>query len=273
VNDNGDVYYSEKVAGVVTSTKLSSHPEISDTNRHDIRIISKLTNNSIYIDGKFCGSATSSATFTPKTNLKLGFNSYNQTTYFYYPLVTVYHTPVLLAQSENFQDILAASATYIRAGEDVSAAVPITFTIDAQPDIPRTVSWAFVSHVNVNTYTMQITGTDAVGNSQTVSWTQASGWSGETNIAFATITSIKMTARDGTGVGDTMNVGIGSKIGLSTNSLSSVYKVKQNNADYPSASYTVSSIYNTVDVSTGGAITGGDDFTIWYKDYADNTFP
>jgi hypothetical protein len=41
--------------------------------------------------------------------------------------------------------------------------------------------------------------------------------------------------------------------------------VKKNNADWPAASYTVDTTYDTVDVSTGGAIVGGDDFTIYYR--------
>lgn len=36
------------------------------------------------------------------------------------------------------------------------------------------------------------------------------------------------------------------------------------NANYPTASYTPEAVYDTVDLSTGGAITGGDDFTVWY---------
>jgi hypothetical protein len=39
------------------------------------------------------------------------------------------------------------------------------------------------------------------------------------------------------------------------------------NANYPAASYTPEAVYDTVDLSTGGAITGGDDFTVWYNSW------
>jgi hypothetical protein len=39
-----------------------------------------------------------------------------------------------------------------------------------------------------------------------------------------------------------------------------------NNADYTGVgNWTISTDYFTVDVSTGGAINNGDDFTIWYR--------
>lgn len=66
--------------------------------------------------------------------------------------------------------------------------------------------------------------------------------------------------------GDTMDIGTTDKIGLANAipSTSWVYKIKKNNANYPAASYTPEAVYDTVDLSTGGAITGGDDFTVWY---------
>ena len=69
---------------------------------------------------------------------------------------------------------------------------------------------------------------------------------------------------DTDGIDDTLSCGIGSKIGLS-NRVESVHKVKKGNADYPVASYTTNTTYNTIDFSTGGAISGGDDFTVWYR--------
>ena len=164
--------------------------------------------------------------------------------------------------SDLFMDVLAASATHVRSGQDLSLSIPITFTIDAQPDVPRTISWAFVAHTNITAYTMEIKGKDAKGNIQTVTWDETAGWSGETNVAFAIIEYIKMTARTGTGAGDTMNVGIASKLGLSNviYATGDVYKIKKNNANVSIG--TVNVTYGTVDCAT---ITAGDDFTIWFR--------
>jgi hypothetical protein len=177
------------------------------------------------------------------------------------------HGAVQVQNAEHFQDVLASTADAVRSNEDLSAAIPITFTIDAQPDIPRTLTWSFDSHLQITAFTFTITGVGADGVSRSESFTEASGWTGETTYAYISITSIIMSARTGTGVGDTMDIGRGSKIGLANtiSATDNVFKVKKNNAHYAAASYTVSATYSTVDVSTGGAIVGGDDFTIWYK--------
>jgi hypothetical protein len=174
---------------------------------------------------------------------------------------------------EVFASIRAEDADYIRAGQDLSAAYPITFTIDKQPDVPRNLTWAFVSHANITGWTIIFTGTNAKGNAITETKITAAGWSGVTIQAFATITSIVMITRVGTGVGDTINIGIGSKLGLANNinSSSDILKVSKNIAaappasDYPAASITVNTTYDTVDVSTGAAIVDSDTYTIWYK--------
>ncbi len=171
-----------------------------------------------------------------------------------------------VGHSELFMDCLVASATGVRSNEDLSAATPITFTLSAQPDVPRNLTWSFDSHAQITAYSITVAGVNAKGKTVTETFTEASGWSGTLSQPYATVTSITMTSRTGTGVGDTMDIGTGSKLGL-TNELyatGDVYKAKKNNADYPAASYTVNATYDTVDVSTGGAIVGGDDFTIWY---------
>ncbi len=180
-------------------------------------------------------------------------------------------TPYLRIQ-EHFQSIQAAAATYIRSNQDLSAALPITFTLDKQPDVPRNLTWSFDSHAQITAFILVFTGIDAKGNAITDTFTQAAGWSGATAKAYATITSIQMTARTGTGAGDTMDIGIGSIVGLANNidAAGDVYKdVKSasagNAADYPAASYTVNTTNDTVDLSTGAAIVNGDKFTIYYK--------
>ena len=164
-----------------------------------------------------------------------------------------------------YMDVLAETATKVRAGEDLSVALPITFTIDAQLDVPRTLKWAFVSHAVITAYKIVIRGIDAQGNRRIVTLTQNDGWSGETDVAFGYITSIQMTERTGAGSGDTMNIGTGSKLGL-PNSIAATANIviKKNQANWPSANYTAYPRFDTVDVSVGGAISAWDDLTFWY---------
>jgi len=168
--------------------------------------------------------------------------------------------------SDLFMDVLAVSATHIRSNEDLSAATPITFTIDAQPDVPRTLSGHFDAHTNITAYTIEITGVDAKGNTVTEIKTDADGWDWETSNAFATITSIKMTERTGTGVGDTIDIGITDVLGLSNviYETGDVYKIKKNNANAVVAGAQVDTDYDTYDMSVIG-LANTDDFTIYYR--------
>lgn len=180
---------------------------------------------------------------------------------------------VYIKHVDHFQSILAAAADSVRAAEDLSAALPAAFTITAQPDVPRSISFAFVSHAQITAFTITIIGTDAKGATITETFTAAAGWTFETSYAYATITSITMSARTGTGAGDTMNVGMGSKLGLSNNitATTDVFKVVKsaaaaNAADYSgAANVTANATYDTVDVSTGAAIVAGDKFTVYFK--------
>lgn len=168
--------------------------------------------------------------------------------------------------SNVFMDVLAVSTTYIRSNEDLSAGTPITFTLDAQPDIPRTLSWSFDTHAQITEYDIEVIGVDAKGNTITETWDETAGWSGETSNAFATITSIKMTSRTGTGVADTMDIGITDVLGLSNiiYETSDVFKIKKNNANATVATAQVNTTYDTYDMSVIG-LGAGDDFTVWYK--------
>jgi len=169
--------------------------------------------------------------------------------------------------SDLFLDVLATSANHVRNNEDLSAAIPITFTIDAQPDCPRTITWA-LTHGNITEFDLEIKGVTAKGDIVTETFDEDGGWSGETNRAFAIITHVKLMSRTGTGAGDTCDVGIGSKLGLANiiYGTEDVYKCTKNAADYSGAgNITVDATYDTVDVSTGGAIGGGDDFRLLYR--------
>ncbi|MBU1173053.1 MAG: right-handed parallel beta-helix repeat-containing protein [Proteobacteria bacterium] len=165
-----------------------------------------------------------------------------------------------------FMDVLAVSATHVRSNEDLSAGIPITFTIDAQPDVPRTLSGHFDAHANITAYTIAIVGIDAKGRTLTETMTEADGWDWETDNAFATITSIKMSARTGTGVGDTMDIGITDVLGLSDLvwETADVYKIKKNNANAVVALAQVNVTYDTYDMAVIG-LAATDDFTIWFR--------
>ena len=173
----------------------------------------------------------------------------------------------ILQFKETFLDVAAAAADSVRNDEDLSATIPITCTIDAQPDVPRTISWV-ITHTAITALTLVIVGVNAKGETVTETFTAGGAvWSGETSNAYATITSITVSARTGAGTGNVLDVGCGSKLGLANQlqGASSVYKVTKNKADYPAASYTVDATYDTVDVSTGAAIVADDDFAISYR--------
>lgn len=173
---------------------------------------------------------------------------------------------------EHFNKVLAVAAAYVRSNQDASAVLPITFTIDAQPDVPRTLTYSFDSHAQITAFSLVFTGVDAKGKVITDTFTQVSGWTGTTAHAYATITSIKLNTRTGTGAGDTIDIGIGTSLGLANelNVAGDVFKIAKsaaagNSADLAAAAYTAEAVNDTVDVSTGGAIVAGDSFTIWYK--------
>ncbi len=75
-----------------------------------------------------------------------------------------------------------------------------------------------------------------------------------------------MTARTGTGAGDTMDVGITDVLGLSNETYvdADVYKIKKNNANATVAGAQYDPAYETYDMAVIG-LGGTDDFTIWYR--------
>jgi hypothetical protein len=174
-----------------------------------------------------------------------------------------YMRPVKLSGTQDtFLSCAAADTDNIVVAGSCSTATPITFTLATQPDVPRCLQWV-LAHTNITAFTLDFTGINAKGLPVVETHTQADGWSGVTNEAFASITSIKMTARTGAGTGDTLNVGISDRLGLSKQIVSKVhvYKIKVGNTNkaVPTA---ISSIYGTVDCST---ITANDNITIFYR--------
>ena len=175
--------------------------------------------------------------------------------------------------SDLFLDCIVITAQHVRAGEDLSAGLPITFTLTLQPDVPRTLSGHFVAHANITAYTITVTGINSRGDAVNEVLTDADGWDWETNWAYAKITSIIMSARTGGGVGDTMDIGITDVLGLSNNVnlAADVYKIKKNNTDEAVVAGDVNVTYDTYDMATA-VIGAADDFTIWYNgniSYAD----
>lgn len=167
-----------------------------------------------------------------------------------------------------FLDVAASATDTVRNHQDLNAALPIVFTIDAQPDCPRTLYFTF-THADITEFTLVVVGVNGKGETVTETFTAASGWAFESGEAYATVTSITLTARTGTGVGDTCHVGCASTLGLSNpvNAVllaAAVYKVTKNAADWPAASYSPNWGTDVVDVSIGGAIVAGDDFSISY---------
>jgi len=181
---------------------------------------------------------------------------------------------------EYFNDVLAVDTNHVVAAEDLTAGLPITCTLAAQPDVPRNVTITVTDgDTGISAFTITVTGVKAKGfGSGTANTTEVFVFAGglvQVGVeAFSTITSVVVSGLVGDGAGDTLDVGIGSKLGLANviYATTDVYKVKKNNADLAVAGYTVNATYDTVDVSTGGAITGGDDFAIWYKNHQNVIF-
>lgn len=148
--------------------------------------------------------------------------------------------------------------------EDLSEAIPNTFTISAQPSHPRTINLG-MSHTNITAFSITITGVDAWGRIVSDIWTEAAGWGLYTNNAYSTITSIIMTARTGTGAGDICNVGSYCHIGLSKEifATTDIYKATKNGANYSLASCTINTTYSTI--KGIGDIAALEDWTIWYR--------
>ena len=169
---------------------------------------------------------------------------------------------------EIFMDCNANSTDQTVAAESLNVAPPITCTLSAQPDVPRNISITVTDgNVSISAFDIDVLGINAEGAAKIENFLFAGGLVQVGNIAFATITSVTVNSITGADAGDVLDVGVGSKLGISNNILltGDVYKVKIGSADYALADYTTSVTYNTVDVSTGGALGAYSEVTIWYK--------
>jgi hypothetical protein len=159
--------------------------------------------------------------------------------------------------SDPFQDLQAASTTYIHAAITGTGAEQEITTAITNPDVPRNIS---ITNSANSTGVVTITGVDAKGNSITDDITLVAGGTACGDKAFATVSKITVPAT--VAGADTVTVGISDKLGLSNivYETGDVYKVKKNNADATIG--TVDITNGTVDCAT---ITGGDDITIYYR--------
>lgn len=165
--------------------------------------------------------------------------------------------------SDLFMDVLAVSANHIVAAQALGAD-PTVCAIAAQPDVPRTLSWA-ITHPTLTAFTLEFVGVNAKGQTVTETYNEPS-WTGETNNAFATVTSITMKDMTGNTSADSINVGITDVLGLSNiiYATGDVYKIKKNNANVVVAGAQVDTTYGTYDMAVIG-LAFGDDFTIWFR--------
>lgn len=159
-------------------------------------------------------------------------------------------------------NVSMATGSFCRTGQDLSAATPIVYTIDKQPDCPRTIRWA-ITHSQITAFTLVIVGIDANGVSHTETFTQASGWNGETAYAYLKITSVTMTTRTGTGAGDTGTIGVGDSFGVPgyLPAVTSIILMTKNGA--PTTAFTFNAVYQKIAVTA--ATVSGDDYVIYYK--------
>jgi hypothetical protein len=86
-----------------------------------------------------------------------------------------------------------------------AGAAPITATLAMQPRLITPVKWR-ITHTNITAFNIELIGIDETGTVRTENFTQALGWSGYSTYDYASITSIKITSRTGTGTGDTLTV-------------------------------------------------------------------
>lgn len=200
----------------------------------------------------------------------IGINQYNlitgQKVYFD---VGVTNAGGFRQQTHNlFMDVLAASVNHVVTAQDLTAATPIACAIAAQPDVPRNITITITdADVSISAFQINVVGVNAKGQADTEQFLFAGGLVQTGNVAFATITSVTVTSIVGANAGDILDVGIGSKLGLSNviYVAGDVFKVKRNNVNSPPADYTVNATYHTVDPTLGGAIVGGEDFSCWFK--------
>lgn len=160
-----------------------------------------------------------------------------------------------------FLNVRAESNDYVHAAVAGTGAEQVIAAAITSPDQPRNVT---ITDTGTGTGDIVVTGVDAKGNTVSETITIVGG-TAVGNVPFAIVTNFVIPAT--VLGGDTIAVGIGSKLGTCKPfaSASSVYKVIKNATDDVVANWTANATYGTVDVSDVNAIIGGDEFTIMYR--------
>jgi len=174
-----------------------------------------------------------------------------------------------------FADIQAVSTTFVGSWAGTGAEQEINPGDPgwaAQPDVPRNLTVTCTKNDSPSGDVV-IEGTDAKGNSISESFTIVAPGTRTGVKAFATISEITIPAT--VPAGETIDVGIGSKLGLCNTiyETSDVYKVTRTTgtgataADYSvqGTDITVNAAYDTIDMATGAGIVAGDCYIVWYK--------
>jgi len=184
-----------------------------------------------------------------------------------------YHTAVTYNLGDNIVgdakttilvNVLAEDIDAIVDNEDLNVSLPLTCTLDGQPDFGRNVTLTLTDgDDSISAINITVTGITSVGVTKTETFTFASFTAkvATGNYPFETISEVKVNSGTGIGAGDVLEVGIGKKFGLQgrISVVGDVVWVKQNAAK--TASYTASATYGTVAPTT---LTANDDFDIFW---------
>ena len=161
-------------------------------------------------------------------------------------------------------DVLAEDVDAIVDNEDLNVSLPLTCTLDGQPDFGRNVTLTLTDDSDgISAINITVTGITSLGLVKTETFTFASFTAkvATGNYPFEKITEVKVNSATGIGAGDVLEVGTGKKLGLPgrLGAAGDVVWVKQNAAK--TAAYTVSAAYGTVAPTT---LTAADDFDIFW---------
>ena len=166
-------------------------------------------------------------------------------------------------QTMSFVDLQAADPQWIVNRGDCAGTIPKSFPILRQPDVPRQLTWRFDTHQQVSAFAFHFVGVDSRGRVVNESFTQANGWSGTTDTAYSRIDLVRLYARTGSGIGDTLSIGIGDALGLGVilDNDASIVRVVKNGVDFrPVWFHADTSLLNV------GTIQTGDKLLVYYEE-------
>jgi hypothetical protein len=175
---------------------------------------------------------------------------------------TIYGSPMRTL----LPNVAAEDPDAIVDNEDLNVSLPLTCTLDGQPDYGRNVTLALTDvDDSISAINITVKGITSQGKVVTETFTFASFTAkvATGNYPFETITEVKVNSATGIGAGDLLDVGTGKKLGLSGRLVvtGDVVWVKQNGTK--TSSFTTNAIYGTIAPTT---LTAADDFDIlWIK--------